>query len=105
MAEALGYANPRKALTDHVDAEDKGVTKCYTLGGEQDMTIINESGLYSLVLPGTSPSDALRAPALVAVPCFCCAGRSPLAKSRPLPLLRFGCFVRRTRLSYAVPHA
>ena len=54
MAEALGYANPRKALTDHVDAEDKGVTKCYTLGGEQDMTIINESGLYSLVLSDAS---------------------------------------------------
>ena len=63
VAEALGYANPRKALDDHVDAEDKGVTKCYTLGGEQDMTIINESGLYSLVRAGTSPSDALRAPA------------------------------------------
>ena len=54
VATALGYANPRKALTDHVDAEDKGVTKCYTLGGEQDMTIINESGLYSLVLSDAS---------------------------------------------------
>ena len=41
---------------------------------------------------------------LVAVPCFCCAGKNPLAKSRPLPLLRFGCFVRRTRLSFAVPN-
>ena len=59
VAEALGYANPRKALTDHVDAEDKGVTKCYTLGGEQDMTIINESGLYSLVL-AVRPSPARR---------------------------------------------
>ena len=54
VAAALGYANPRKALADHVDAEDKGVTKCYTLGGEQDMTIINESGLYSLVLSDAS---------------------------------------------------
>ena len=50
-------------------------------------------------------SVSLRSTSLVAVPCFCCAGRSPLAKSRPLPLLRFGCFVRRTRLSCAVPHA
>ena len=49
VAEALGYTNPRKALIDHVDDEDKGVTKCYTPGGDQDMTIINESGLYSLV--------------------------------------------------------
>src|SRR5699024_133283 len=42
-------------------------------------------------------------PLVVAVPCFCCARRSGLAKGRPLPLLRFGCFVRRTRLSFAVP--
>ena len=47
---------------------------------------------------------ALSGPAgTVAVPCFCCAGRRPLAKSRPLPLLRFGCLVRWTRLSFAVP--
>lgn len=51
----LGYTNPRKAITDHVDAEDKGVTKCDTLGGAQDMTIINESGLYSLVLSSKLP--------------------------------------------------
>lgn len=50
VAEALGYSNPRKAISDHVDEEDKGVTKCDTLGGKQDMSIINESGLYSLVL-------------------------------------------------------
>lgn len=50
VASVLGYANPRKALIDHVDAEDKGVTKCDTLGGAQDVTIINESGLYSLIL-------------------------------------------------------
>ena len=37
----------------------------------------------------------------VAVPCFCCARRGGLAKDRPLPLLCFACFVRRTRLSYA----
>lgn len=30
VAQALGYSNPRKALADHVDEEDKGVTKCYT---------------------------------------------------------------------------
>lgn len=56
IAERLGYTNPRKALADHVDAEDKGVTKCYTLGGAQDMTVINESGLYSLVLSSKLPS-------------------------------------------------
>ncbi|WP_294514082.1 phage antirepressor [uncultured Intestinimonas sp.] len=55
VARALGYSNPRKALADHVDEEDKGVTKCDTLGGSQEMTIINESGLYSLVLSSKLP--------------------------------------------------
>ncbi|MCR4603890.1 MAG: phage antirepressor [Prevotella sp.] len=50
VAEALRYSNPRKALNDHVDEEDKGVTKRDTPGGQQAMTIINESGLYSLIL-------------------------------------------------------
>lgn len=55
VAEVLGYKNPRKALLDHVDEEDKGVTKCDTLGGRQEMTVINESGLYSLVLRSKLP--------------------------------------------------
>ena len=50
VAEALGYTNSRKALIDHVDEEDKGVTKRDTLGGNQKLTIINESGLYCLII-------------------------------------------------------
>lgn len=50
VAEILGYNNPRDALSKHVDSEDKGVAKCDTLGGVQNLTIINESGLYSLIL-------------------------------------------------------
>ena len=50
VASALGYKNASKAMADHVDEEDKGVTKRYTLGGKQEMTVINESGLYSLIL-------------------------------------------------------
>lgn len=50
VAEALGYTNSRKALIDHVDKEDKGVTKRDTLGGNQKLTIINESGLYCLII-------------------------------------------------------
>lgn len=46
VAEILGYKNTRKALLDHVDEEDKGVTKCDTLGGSQEMIVINESGFY-----------------------------------------------------------
>ena len=50
VATAVGYSNTRKAVLVHVDAEDKGVTKWDTPGGIQEMTIINESGLYSLIL-------------------------------------------------------
>lgn len=56
VATILGYSNTRKALIDHVDEEDKGVTKCDTLGGKQDLTIINESGLYSLILSSKLPN-------------------------------------------------
>ena len=56
VATVLGYSNPRKAIGDHVDDEDKGVTKCDTLGGSQDLTIINESGLYSLILSSKLPN-------------------------------------------------
>lgn len=55
VAEILGYSNSRKALADHVDDEDKAVTKCYTLGGTQDLAVINESGLYALILSSKLP--------------------------------------------------
>ena len=56
VTEALGYKNSRKALKDHVDNEDKGVTKCYTLGGNQNLTVINESGIFSLILSSKLPT-------------------------------------------------
>lgn len=56
VATALGYNNPRDAFKKHIDEEDKGVAKCDTLGGTQEMTIINESGLYSLVLSSKLPT-------------------------------------------------
>lgn len=56
VTDILGYSNSRKALIDHVNAEDKGVTKCDTLGGAQDMVVINESGLYSLILSSKLPA-------------------------------------------------
>lgn len=55
VAAVLGYAKPRNAIATHVDAEDKGALKQGTLGGEQEMTIINESGLYSLILSSKLP--------------------------------------------------
>ena len=56
VAEVLGYSNPRDALSKHVDSEDKGVAKCDTLGGNQELAIINESGLYSLILSSKLPN-------------------------------------------------
>ncbi len=52
VAAALGYSNTRKALIDHVDDEDRtgGVTIRDSIGREQKPTIINESGMYSLIL-------------------------------------------------------
>lgn len=56
VAEALGYKNPRQALASNVEAEDRGVHSVDTPSGEQEMTIINESGLYSLVLSSKLPN-------------------------------------------------
>ena len=51
----LGYRNSRDAISKHVDKEDKGVEKCDTLRGKQNLSIINESGLYSLILSSKMP--------------------------------------------------
>lgn len=57
VALSLGYSNPRKAIIDHVDAEDKmdGVTIRDSMGREQNPTLINESGIYSLILSSKLP--------------------------------------------------
>ena len=51
VANALGYSNNRKAISDHVGEEDKryGVTIRDSIGREQNPILINESGLYSLI--------------------------------------------------------
>lgn len=55
-AEILGYSKSRNALARHVDEEDKDVVPIQGgPGGAQEMTIINESGLYSLVLSSKLP--------------------------------------------------
>ena len=56
VADILGYSNPAKAIRDHVDDEDKGQNDTFTPGGMQIMTIVNESGLYSLVFKSQLPS-------------------------------------------------
>lgn len=56
VAAILGYSNARDALAKHVFEEDKGVAKCDTPGGSQNVAIINESGLYSLILSSKLPT-------------------------------------------------
>lgn len=57
VAEILGYAKARNAIASHVDDEDKKDAPIQgDLGGVQSMTIINESGLYSLILSSKLPT-------------------------------------------------
>ena len=58
VAEILGYANTRDALAKDVDAEDRmdGVAIRDSMGREQTPVLINESGLYSLILSSKLPS-------------------------------------------------
>lgn len=49
VCRALGLSNSRKALAA-LDPDEKGVTSSYTLGGQQEMATISESGLYILIL-------------------------------------------------------
>ena len=51
VAEALGYSNTRKAIRDHLDDDEKMEERIVTPSrGKQKMTLINESGLYALIL-------------------------------------------------------
>lgn len=50
VGRMLGYSNPQKALRDHIDDEDKLTERIVQSGQGRDMILINESGLYSLIL-------------------------------------------------------
>lgn len=54
VARRLGYKNPQKALRDHVDEEDKTLNESFTVNGTHPV-LINESGLYSLILSSQLP--------------------------------------------------
>ena len=57
IARALKYKDPKAAVRDHVDAEDKRMGQnTPTFGGNQTVTLINESGFYSLVLSSKLPA-------------------------------------------------
>lgn len=55
VAEILGYSNTKDAIAKHVDDEDKLGAQIATSGQNRNMTIINESGLYSLILSSKMP--------------------------------------------------
>lgn len=55
IAVSLGYSNPQKAVRDHVFEEDRTVNESFTVNGTP-ITLINESGLYSLILSSKLPS-------------------------------------------------
>ena len=54
VAQVLGYSNPPKAIRDHVDDEDKTVNDSFTVNGTSPV-LINESGLYALILSSKLP--------------------------------------------------
>ena len=56
VAKILGYTNPSKALSDHVDTEDKLNNETLLSLGQRGGWLINESGLYSLILSSKLPS-------------------------------------------------
>lgn len=55
VANVLGYSNTPKAIRDHVDEEDKTQNESFTVNGTALM-LINESGLYSLILKSKLPN-------------------------------------------------
>ena len=56
VASVLGYLNPQKAIRDHVDEEDKRAERIvHPFAGPQRMAVINESGLYALILSSKLP--------------------------------------------------
>ena len=56
VAKILGYKNTKDALAKHVDVEDKLGSQIATSGQRREMTVINESGLYSLILSSKMPN-------------------------------------------------
>ena len=54
VARKLGYTNPQKAIRDHVDEDDKTVNESFTVNGTRPV-LVNESGVYSLILSSKLP--------------------------------------------------
>ncbi|WP_293729639.1 phage antirepressor KilAC domain-containing protein [uncultured Phascolarctobacterium sp.] len=55
-AEILGYTNPHKAVIDHVDEDDRFLERIVTQKGVRKAVVINEIGIYSLILSSSLPA-------------------------------------------------
>lgn len=56
VADILGYSNTAKAIRDHIDDEDKLTERIVLSGQNREVIIINESGLYGLILSSKLPT-------------------------------------------------
>lgn len=96
VCDLLGLVNSRKSL-QALDEDEKGVTNCYTLGGNQNLTFINESGLYHLIFISRKPeAKAIRRwvtgtvlPSIRRTGSYSVSGERPESTKRlPLPKFR-----------------
>lgn len=59
VAESLGYTNTQKAIRDHVDDDDKVTERIVLSGQNRNVILINESGLYALIMSSKLPTAKL----------------------------------------------
>ncbi len=89
FAKILGFRNPREAARYHVSKQNKGLCVFDTPGGPQQLTVVNESGVYSLILNSTKPKavEFRDWNTDVVLPSIRKTGRYELAESQPPQLL------------------
>lgn len=56
VAESLGYTNTQKAIRDHIDDDDKLTERIVLSGQNRNVVLINESGMYSLIMSSKLPT-------------------------------------------------
>jgi len=101
VCQVLEYADPRQAI-EILDDDEKGACKIRTLGGSQDMNIINESGLYHLIFRSHKPQakDFRRKVTMEILPAIRKTGRYEAPGAVPakefIPPLGKNPFIRRT---------
>lgn len=88
VAKVLGYNNTNDAISRHVDPEDKRGSRFSTPFGEQEFTVVNESGLYSLVFSSKlkSAKDFKRWVASEVLPSIRKTGGYQMQTSKPVKM-------------------